>query len=815
MKTKINFNAVVLLLFFLCYMAGNVAAGTISVSEPGNLTGKISDETSKKPMEYVTVVLYSFKDSSMVAGTISNSEGNFTISVPDSGKYYLDISYLGFEKKRIQPIVLTEKSNKINLGEIFLSPSTEDINEIIVTGTRSAIEYKVDKRVINVDKNITAQGGTAVQALENTPSVQVDAQRNLTLRGSSDYLVLIDGKPSVLKGSEALKQLPSSAIKQIEVITNPSAKYDADGNAGIINVILKKEKLQGLSGSVNLSAGVPDKNNSNAILSYRKGKLNYFAGVDYADNRYTTKITIDNITFKTTGNQFIDEVAKQFSDNNNLSFKGGIDFDPNEKNSFSVSGSIGRQGYDSGTDAKYHIWENETLNNYNTSSNFMDVTGDVLTFTTDYRYKFSDEQILSFTNYYNQWDGVDDNMLEEYNSDDFFNPESISSMLNFTKNNFNYQYRSNLDYSMPVKNGKFEAGVQFRYENRKEDLLFRNYNVTSGNWHENNQFSYKQKYNNSIYSGYAIWSGKAYGVNYQVGLRSEYFTRTNDLSNSEELSVYNKFMLYPSVHLSKDIKENQMLQLNYSRRINRPQPYLLNNTPSYVDPYNIFKGSPDLKFEFSDNFEFNYRTIINKLTLSTQTYFRNTTNSFSAVRLLNEEGVMIHQLTNSKNQVAFGIEQEVDYKLFKWWQLNGNINVYNYTLKTLVSETEKKQKVNTWDARLVSSFNFKTNTRFQVIGYYRAPGVDAMGETTGFAVCNLAVNQVFLKGKITAGISANNIFNSVVFDYSVETDQYDNNYRIQSESPFVMANLSLNLNNFRNKKRGSDDAASFKGGGAF
>ena len=354
---------------------------------------------------------------------------------------------------------------------------------------------------------------------------------------------------------------------------------------------------------------------------------------------------------------------------------------------------------------------------------------------------------------------------------------------------------------MPVKIGKLEAGIQYRYENRQEDFQFNDYDIASGTWLQNDTFSYTQDYDNSIYSGYVTFSGNLKGLEYQFGIRSEFFTRNNVVSNADTNPKFNKFMLYPSVHLSKSVNDKHM--------------FLLNNTPSYIDPNNIFMGNTDLKFEFSDNFELNYRVVFNKLTLSTQTYLRNTTNSFQAVRLLNDNGQMIHQLTNAKSQVALGLEQEVNYKLFPWWQINSYINVYSYTLKTLVASSEKVQKVNTWDARIISNINLKSNTFFQVIGYYRAPGVDAMGETSGIALCNLAVNQVLFKGKVNAGITAYNIFNSIEFDYDVRTENYFNQHHLKSDFPYVMANISINLNNFQSKNRGSQDAASFKGGGAF
>ena len=471
------------------------------------------------------------------------------------------------------------------MGSISLEPASTGINEVVVSAEKSRVEYKIDKRVINVDKELSARGGTAVNVLENTPSVQVDPQGNVTLRGSSDFIVLIDGKPSVLKGSDALKQLPSSAIKQIEVITNPSAKYDSEGQAGIINVVMKKDKLQGVNGSVNASAGSTNRNTGNVLANYRQGKFNYFGGIDYADNKYSSDLNIDNTTMLTADHQFTQQKSTQFNYNKNLTYKAGVDFDPNEKNSFTFSGSYGNQAYDNGTDSRYHIWNmSESQNRFNTSSNFMKVDGEVIGLNGDYKYTFNENQTLSFSNSYSSWGGFDNNLLSELNTDASFNYNNTASKLNFTKDNYNYNYRANLDYKQPLFAGTFETGVQFRYEDRKEDLLFRNFNVTNETWTNNDTFSYNLDYLNTIYSGYATYSGTALGIGYQLGLRSEYFMRSIDITSETAPIEYNKFMFYPSVHFSKNFNEKHQLQLSYSRRINRPEPWLLNNTSSFVDP---------------------------------------------------------------------------------------------------------------------------------------------------------------------------------------------------------------------------------------
>ncbi|MBK7173454.1 MAG: TonB-dependent receptor [Bacteroidales bacterium] len=782
----------------------------------GIINGKIIDAATNKPMEYVNIAVYKANDSSMVTGTITSENGEFRIEKLPHGDYFVKISFLGFDKHQTEKVTITPNKPVADLGIINMSSSSSNLSEVSVVAEKSKVEYQIDKRVINVDQTAVNKAGSAVNILENTPSIQVDPQGNVTLRGSSDFIVLIDGKPSVLKGSDALKQINAASIKQIEVITNPSAKYDSEGQAGIINIIRKKDYLQGLNGTINTSIGTTDKYTANALINYRKGKVNVFAGVDYADNINRGYLTINNTSYLPSGNQSVQETADQYFKNENLTGKVGIDYDLNDKNSFTFSGSYGKQGYDRGTDARYsYQLGSSDIKAFRASSNFMDVTGNVPSLTLDYLHKFKENHTLSFSSTFSAWDGRDENFLTEQIADENYHVTGLQSDLNYVKDNFNYQYRFNADYKQPVGKGTLEMGIQYRHEDREDDLRFFNFDVDSNVWIPNEQFTYFLDYLNDIYSGYATYSGTQWGIGYMLGLRSEYFTRQITFTNDTEKYNFDKFMLYPSVHLSKDIKGKHQFQLSYSRRINRPQPWLLNKQPGYVDPYNIFQGSPYLEPEYTDAFELNYRLVYKISTLSIQTYYRNTSNSFNTLRLLQDDGIMIHQLINTNQQQSYGFEASMDFNLTKWWQLSTGGNLYHYSIESLVENKQNTKDANSWDARLISNFTLKWGTRIQGVGYFQGAGIDAQGNSSGFYTVNLAVNQPIMKGKANIGLSAQNVLNSIKFDYTVKGSSFDNSYQIRAEGPIFMVTASYSFNNFQNKQRGRADDASFKGGGLF
>jgi outer membrane receptor protein involved in Fe transport len=328
-------------------------------------------------------------------------------------------------------------------------------------------------------------------------------------------------------------------------------------------------------------------------------------------------------------------------------------------------------------------------------------------------------------------------------------------------------------------------------------------------------YTYKLDYKNDIYSGYATFSDTKWGIGYMVGIRTEYFARSISFSNDDTPYKYDKFMLYPSVHLTKTFKEKHQFQLSYSRRINRPQPWLLNKTPGYIDPYNIFKGSPTLEPEFTDAFEMNYRLTHKIMSLSAQTYYRNTTNSFSNRRTLQENGIMIHEFINANSQKSYGVELGLDFTLTKWWQLSSSGSLYHYTLDAQTASGETSRSSNSWDARLIANFSLKWGTKLQTVFYTRGPQIDAQGKNSGFYTVNLGVNQPLMKGKVNLGISAENIFNSIKFDYTSTGENFNNKYAIAAEGMVLRFTASYTFNNFQNKQRGRTDNANFKGGGAF
>ncbi|MFH0999694.1 MAG: TonB-dependent receptor, partial [Bacteroidota bacterium] len=314
--------------------------------KPGIIKGLIIDVATDQPMEYANVAIYNKVDSSLISGGITNQKGEFEINGMTYGEYYLEANFIGFDKSKVVNINLDRENPLFDAGSIILSAASTELGAIDIVADKAAVEYKLDKKIVNVSQVLSAAGGTAVDVLENTPSVQVDIEGNVSLRGSSNFTVLIDGRPSVLSGSDALRQIPASALENIEIITNPSAKYEPDGNSGIINLVMKKNSMQGINGIVNASVGSRDKYRGDITLNYRTQKINWFVGADYRDETSYGNWISSRETFMGDTTGFLDINGGRDFIRGGYNFKSGIDFFISDKTTVTISGQVGNSKND-------------------------------------------------------------------------------------------------------------------------------------------------------------------------------------------------------------------------------------------------------------------------------------------------------------------------------------------------------------------------------------------------------------------------------------------------------------------------------------
>ncbi len=812
---KIFFVAGLIVLFFLDSLVsaqgpsgGNNNFKPSNIPGEGYITGKIMDGINNEPVEFAIVAIYSLRDSALINGGLTDSTGKFEFRELSYGPYYLEIKFVGFKDTRMTGITVTPKNKSIDLGDIKIENITTDLGNVTVTGERPQMTYKIDRKVVYVESNVTAIGGTAVDVLENTPSIQTDIEGNVTLRGSSNFTVLIDNRPSVLEGSEALQQIPSSTIERIEIITNPSAKYDPDGTAGIINVILKEQKRRGLNGLVDLSYGRFNQYSADALLNWRVNKFNFFAGFELQNRAMQGQGISKRESYLNDTTIFLNsEEHGKFGGSGN-EFRAGIEFMPDENNFFSIEGNYDTRGFGRTSSSEYHSYTlPSTSDAYYLQDNISKRDGSSYSLNLNYDRSFgSPDHKLQATVYYSNEDNGSIEKLTDTGTDPDWSPNDPEPFRQkATESGSETEFRIIADYFRPVgAEGKFEAGYQLRYESENTDYHYDEFDYTFNDWinfeDRNNKFSLMR----NIQAAYAIFGTSTKIVDFQVGLRAEYTDRVlSQLALDKKYEIH-RLDFFPSAYLTKKLPFEQQLQLSYSRRINRPRTFFLDPFPSYQDPLNIRMGNPELEPEYVDSYEFNYQKMNKKTSVTAELYYRQTNNMMSRVSFLRDDNVMVSTMDNIGKDHSFGTEIMFSADPWKWWNISLTGTLFRYWIKGEIEGETVDQMTTTWNARLNNIFKLKWNTRIQLMAFYNAPSVTAQGERGGSFMINGGVRQDFLKNKLTAAIQVRDIFRTMnMTDISRGTNFYMYNER-RPMGPIYTFTLSWKINNYRKEQNRSE-----------
>ncbi|MGC9344342.1 MAG: outer membrane beta-barrel protein, partial [Bacteroidales bacterium] len=651
----------------------------------GVIKGKVIDKTNNVPMEFTSVALYNLRDSSLITGTISGPDGSFTITEVPYGKFYVIANFMGFDKTISENIIITPKQSTKDIGEIYLQASLNKIDEVEVLADQAHVQYKIDRKIVNVGQDINAATGTAADVLQNTPSVAVDIDGNVSLRGSENFTVLIDGKPTPLSGNDALQQIPASAIRHIELITNPSAKYDPDGMAGIINIVSKKNALQGLSGIINATIGTGDKYSGDFLLNYRTEKFDIFGGGSYRDDTFYGKMYALR-QLGEEGNLRYDELTgKRDMNRSGREIKGGFNYSINENNTLGFSAEVGTHEFGSGGLQKQHLYDDaSSFDNYYLNDNYGTHGADYYNLNLNYTKKFKEpgHELTSFITF-SSHDGGDSDSQVEYNTDSDFNIiENIAPFsLRTGEDGMEYEIRGQVDYTRPMgETGKLEAGYQARIDDEVETYLFEYYDPDLKEWIRDDDFSSSNDFFRNIQAAYATYGNHLGKYEYQLGLRGEYTDRRIMNAESNEPLTINRFDIFPSIHASRTFGNNNQLMASYSRRINRPRGWYLEPFLTYMNSTTLRKGDPELEPEYMNSFEIGYQKTFGKSFIALESYYRNTVNKIERIQEIYdlEEGITLMTFDNISKDHSLGAELMVNYARLKWLNLNASTSLYRY-----------------------------------------------------------------------------------------------------------------------------------------
>lgn len=763
----------------------------------GILSGTVLDARDESAVEFATITLVAMRDSSIVTGSITDKKGTFLIPAIPLGIYNVKVTFIGYEIKTIGPIRLTPiEDTTRDLGEIMLSPLVNDLEAAEVTADTPYMEMKMDKRVFNVEESWGTTGGSATDIIETLPSVQVDIDGNISLRGSQNVTILIDGKPSALAGTSRqaiMDQIPASSIERIEIITNPSAKYDPDGMSGIINVVLKKNKLAGFNGNVSLTAGTGDQYNGSLGLNYRNNKVNVFTNYSYRYSDRFSRSETNRTTFGADeGDLFLIQNADGGRIGQNHTIMSGVDLYLNPTLTLSASGTL-NLGETARQDSVQNLQDYSSglvLSNFNRFSKseqndrgydlnlglVKQFKGDQHTWTTDIRYSDAkSDELNTFDNldYLIGNDVLNIDLPEEYNNS------------NSTRKTLTAQ----TDYIHPVHDGdgKIELGYKAIIQELKNDFYGYAQDSISGAYEpqldRNNSFVYDEQ----IHGVYATYGRKINRFSFLFGLRAEEVLTTSTLITTNEVFNNDYFSLFPSSHLSYDLTEATQLGLSYSRRINRPRSRQLNPFPNYSNVLSLRKGNPFLLPEYTNSFELAYSIQKGRSNYMISAYLRDVNNVIRRFTTVDTSGVSTITYENFAGAQNYGIELVINTPINKWWSINASANGYRTKNDGTNLESDLNNEAYSWSARIMSTMKLKKGLSIQLSGFYRAPELYPQGSFNGFLFSNIALKKSILKNKGSLTLNLRDIFDTREFSF----DSYGSGFEEESMRKRESRNLLL------------------------
>ena len=773
-------------------------------SKKVTISGKVIEKGTNLPLEYATIV-FENAITKQLSGGITDENGNFKFEVV-SGNYNVRAEFISFKNVTIPQKAFNADSN---LGTIQMEADVAQLNEVDIIAEKSTVEIKLDKRVYNVGKDMMVKGGTVSDVLDNVPSVTVDAEGTVALRGNESVKILIDGKPSGLAGiniADALKLLPADAVEKVEVITNPSARYDAEGGGGIINIVLRKGKANGVNGSVMVNAGDPETYGTSINLNKKSDSYNLFSnfGYNYRNNPGNSMVDAEYFNSDGSTSRFIEE--RRTNDRLSKGYNANFGIDLNLSESLTWTNALTFRE-NSGENP-----DNVFFNNFDASNNPTFVRNRLNDQESD---EFSIEYSSNFTKKFKKEDHkltVDiavsqnrENEIATITDQIIGDPSSLEIEGTSNKNN---QQRNLIqtDYVLPIgKSGRFEAGYRGSFQKNLTDFV-----VTPVS-----DFSNTLEYVENVNALYTQYGSKINKFSYFLGLRFEdSHIEVNSLSlNNYNTKKYNN--LFPSATVNYEFSESSSVSLSYSKRINRPRGRFLNPVSSLSSNINIFQGNPDIDPSLTDAIDLGYLKKWNKLTFNTSAYVNITNDAFQFIRKesgLFVDGVPVILSTpiNLAKEYRAGFEFNLNYTPYKWWRLNGNFNAFrnetqgDYSYVDYLGNTITQNFDNvalTWFARISSKITLPYKIDWQTNGTYNAPQSNAQGKSLGVASMNLAFSKDFLKDKASLSLNISDVFNSRKRIMETEIPNVVSSYsEMQWRERQVMLTFTYRFNKQKNER---------------
>ena len=780
------------------------------------ISGVISSLDNDELLEYATITLLNPQDKSVITGGISDNLGKFSIPVK-VGTYDVLIEFISFKNLTLDKV---ELNNNIDLGKIRLELDYEALGEVEIIAEETTVEVKLDKKIYTVGRDLSVRGGNAGDVLDNIPSVSVDLEGNILLRGNDAARILINGKPSSLVGidSKFLQQLPSDAIEKVEVITSPSARYEAQGSGGIINIILRKSKKLGLNGSLSSSVGDPKRNALSSNLNYRNGKLNFFNSSGWNDN-LSPGGGYNNSEYYNddTPNTFFEEVRERERSRSGYFLNNGIEWYLSDNTS--IVGSFFYNKADS---------ENVQNNFINQVDSF---GGDILNQTIQTENEISNDFNREYNfNYETNFDDTGQKLTvdlqfdnsEDYENGDVLRDNELDEVINTKEESNSYLIKA--DYVYPIGDNKqFEAGIRISEDDNITDYkVFENIDSEIvEDLDQSNIFQYKEQIN-ALYTQYGVKVEDKYS--FLVGLRVENTIKDINQLTTQDYINKNETGLFPTFNFGLELDENETLTFGYNRRIRRPWSRFINPFPSKTSPINIFRGNPDLNPTYSNNIDFGYlKRFESSFTINTSAYFQRSTDTYNFINQENGETVQLNGVEipvverfpiNLSTNERFGFELNLSYRKGRKWNINSNFNLYTNKVVGSYEDLVFDNESLSWSFRLNNKLTLPGKIEWQTRMNYRGPEETAITKRDG----NFSVDLAFSKELFNDNASLTFNVRDLLDQGGWKTETFNQTFYNDSEYRWRQRSYTLNFTYRFNQKKNQNRRQMRSGGyedGAF
>ena len=774
------------------------------------VSGKVIDKETSQPLEYATITFKNQRLPDFLQGGITDANGQFSFEI-FPGNYTIVTEFISFEPIVQEGVALRQSSD---LGTFELMIAVDSLNEVELVGERTEVEIRLDKRVYNVGKDITVRGGSVSDVMDNIPSVSVDVEGNISLRGNDNVRILINGKPSGLvglSGPEALRQLPAESIEKVEVITSPSARYEASGTAGILNIILKKQELIGFNGSIVLNGGAPTTYGGSTSLNWRTEKLNVFATTSFNDSKSLGGGLFNSQYFNDGSIRSYTNEERDYDRNrNNVFLNLGAEYFFDENTSLTISGFVRESNNTS---------NNQTIiENRNSENVLISTVGRIQSeeeldnsrqFTANYTKKFNDKGHQLVIEFQKETSEEDQSDLAENTAID--NQSS-------TTNEIQDRILMQLDYVLPIdENTQFELGYRGNYSEQATD--YRVFDITSGGTIPNTNLTNYLRFVQNVDAAYTQFGKKVDNFSYLAGLRMERTKIIIDQQTSDDYKEKKYTDWFPTLNLSYEFSDSENITLGYSRRIRRPRSWSLNPFQSLTSLTFFRQGNPDLDPSYSNSFDFGYLKRWEKFTFNGSVYYQKATQEITRitettgtiVRVSEDPIIDVPALRSTSINLAennrAGTEFTLTYSPKRDIRLSANFNVFDSETIGTYNDNVLDARIVSWFSRVNASFPLPFGINTQIRAFYRGPRATAQTKSQGVFTLSGAVNKNLFNKKATLSFRASDILNSSIGKSTTETDTFINYTEFQWRRPTYVFTFTYQINERkaeRQRRRNND-----------